>query len=147
MTTWLQRREKIQLHGIFIHQRQHAESLGRPQASDNSDNSDARHIPEPPRVHTQSIKMTLNPTKSATFDILAHDYGAIDFQDALADFLARVNNPTVSTMTMRQRAENTLIPFRSVSVYHNIKFTRSGPTGPQISDVAHVRPEALNSHS
>ena len=119
MTTWLQRREKILLHTAFINRRQH-EHPGQPQTG---------RIPEPPRVPTQTIKMALNPVKSVTFDILARDYGAVDFQDALADFLAHLNNPGVSAYAVRRRAEDTLIPFRSVPVFHNIKFTKCGHSG------------------
>jgi Plavaka transposase len=133
MTVWLQRREKILLHAMTIHRRQneHPESE-QPQTG---------RIPEPPHVPTQSIKMALNPTKSVTFNVLACDYGAVDFQDALADFLAHLNNPGASVSALRQRAENILIPFRSVPVFHNIKFTKCGDSGEhQISDTVHVRP-------
>jgi Plavaka transposase len=136
MTTWLQRREKIQLHMMLINLRQH-DHLRQPPT---------RSIPEPPRMCTQTIKMALNPTKSATFDTLARNYGAVDFQDELADLLAHINNPGVSAHTMRQRAEDTLIPFRSVPVFHVIKFTKGGPLG-EISDSAHARPEAVDSHT
>ena len=135
MTAWLERREKVLIHTMVINQRQ-CEDL-RPLT---------RQIPEPPRVPTQAIKMALNPTKSASFDTLAVDYGAVDFQDELADFLSRLNNPTVSTSTMRKRANNTLIPFRSVPVFHNIKFTRTGVLGiSDICDTVHVRPEGAYS--
>jgi hypothetical protein len=138
MMAWLQRREKILVHTMFINQRQ-CELLEQAQS---------RRIPEPSRVLTQTIKMALNPTKSATFDVLACDYGAIDFQDALADFLARLNNPEASASTARQQAENTLIPFRSVPVFHKIKFTKPGPSEEGvISDTVHVRPEVVDSRT
>ena len=136
MTAWLQRRERIQRHVMFINHRQH-EDLRQLQTC---------RIPEPPRIPTQTIKMALNPTRSATFDVLAYDYGAVDFQDALADFLARLNNPGVSASSVRLRAEDTLIPFRSVPVFHNIKFTKPSHSGePEISDTVHVRPEEASS--
>ena len=135
MTTWLQRREKILIQTMNINQRQ-CEDLGQPQT---------RRIPEPPCVPTQTIKMTLHPTKSASFDVLAHDYGAIDFQDALADFLAHLNNPGASASTLREKAANTLIPFRRVPVFHNIKFTQIGHSGEsEITDAVHVQPEVVN---
>ena len=138
MTVWLQRREKILMHTMAVDrrlaQRQH-EHLGQPEA---------RRIPKPPCIPTQTIKMALDPTKSASFDVLAHSHGAIDFQDALADFLANLNNPGVSASTVRLQAENTLIPFRSVLVFHNIKFTQIGDTGKsEITDTVHVRPEVV----
>ena len=136
MTAWLQRREKIQLHTMFITQREHPR---QPRT---------RRIPDPPRIPTQTIKMALNPTKTVTFDSLARDYGAIGFQDALADFLAQLNYPSASAAYLRQRAANTLIPFRSVPVYHNIKFTKIGHSGEsEISDSVHVRPEVVDTRS
>jgi len=92
--------------------------------------------------------MAVNPTKSATFDILACNYGAIDFQDALANFLAYLNNPGLSTYALRQRAEDTLIPFRGVPVFHKIKFTQSGHLGEsEISDTVYAQPEGVDTHS
>ena len=138
MTLWLQRREKILLHTMLLNQRQHKHVVP----------TQIRRIPEPPRVPSQTIKMTLNPTKSATFDVLACEYGAVDFQDALADFLVRLNNLRVSASTARQLADNTLIPFRNVPVFHNIKFTKSVPSEVCIvSDTVHVRPEVVDSHT
>ena len=88
--------------------------------------------------------MALNPTKLVSFDVLAHNHGAIDFQDALADFLANLNNPRVSASTMRLQAENTLIPFCSILVFLNIKFTQVRDTGEsEITDTVHVRPEVV----
>ena len=135
MTTWLQRREKILLHTMFINwgQREHPR---QPRT---------HRIPEPPRVPTQTIKMALNPTKSVTFDVLARDYGAISFQDALGDFLAHLNYPSVSAASLRRRAADVLIPFRRVPVFHNIKFTKSGES--EISDTAHARPEVVDTRS
>ncbi|KAH9066109.1 hypothetical protein EDB83DRAFT_2506349 [Lactarius deliciosus] len=61
---------------------------------------------------TRYLKMTLHPTvKAVMFDELAAGYGAVDFQDALADFIALINYPA-----------DTLLPFRSVPVFHRIKY-------------------------
>ena len=138
MTTWLECREKILLHSMFINWRLR-EHTSPPQT---------QRIPEPPRVPTQTIKMALNPTKSVTFDVLARNYGAVGFQDALADFLAQLNNPLLSATALRRRAADTLIPFRRVPVFHNIKFTKCGQSGEsEISDSAHARPEVRDSKS
>jgi hypothetical protein len=134
MLTWLQRREKILMYTMLINERQR----GLPEQHQPQ----SRRIPELPRISIQTIKMAVKPTKSATFDVLARNYGAIAFQDALADFLARLNNPGASTTTVRQQAEDTLIPFRGVSIFHNIKFIKAanlGQTG--TSDIMHVHPE------
>jgi hypothetical protein len=139
MTVWLQRREKIQHLSTFINQRQH-KHLGLTRT---------QRIPEPPRVPTQAIKMALHPTqKSVTFDVLARNYGAVDFQDALGDYLAFSNHPGASASSLRQRAADTLIPFRSVPVFHKIKFTQHRRSGQsEISDSAHAHPEVVGARS
>jgi len=86
--------------------------------------------------------------KSKSLDILARDYGALNFQDALADFIVQINHPGVSGGTLRDRAHNTHIPFARVPVYHKIKFIKSGnsnESASEIADVVHVRPEQRDS--
>ena len=139
MAAWLERHEKILLHTTFINQR-HRERPGQPQT---------RRIPEPPSIPTQTIKMATDPTKSATFDDLARYYGALDFQDALTDFLAgleTLSNPGPSASTARRRAAVTPIPFRRVPVFHSVRFTKCGHSGePEISDSVYARPQAVDS--
>jgi hypothetical protein len=77
--------------------------------------------------------------KAVSFDDLAQKYGAIDFQDTLADFIARTNHPTASGAALSALAADTLIPFRSVPVHHRIKFSNSD--GSEIVDSVQVRPE------
>lgn len=134
MTLWLERREKIQLHSASINQRQQ-----------NQQQSPLRKPLGPPNAYAQSIKMTLHPSiKAVSFDDLARRYGAPDFQDALADFLAQVNYPGASAAVLRRRAADTHIPFRAVPVFHHIKFTEHGNS--EIVDAVHVRPEQNDSH-
>jgi hypothetical protein len=84
--------------------------------------------------------MALNPTlKAVSFDDLAYKYGAIDFQDVLADFIAQTNNPTASGALLSALAADTLIPFHKVPVHHRFKFTNSD--GSEIVDSVLVRPE------
>ena len=134
MTTWLQRREKILLHAIFINQSQH----------EHPDQPHIPTIPEPPCIPTQTIKMALNPVKLVTFNDLARNYGAINFQDELADFITGINQLGASVSTLLQRAQDVHIPFRSVPVFHNIKFTKCKPSGDlEISDSVHAQPEGV----
>lgn len=78
MTLWLERREKIQRHATFIKWRQLTHQK-RPQ----------RKPLEPPCAHTQIISMAKNPSiKAVSFDVIDRSYGAIAFQDELADFIA-----------------------------------------------------------
>ena len=132
MTRWLERREKIQQLSSFINLREEWE-LRLP----------AQKAIGPPRVDALTLKMAQNPSKKRVlFDVLARDYGAIDFQDALADFIALTNCPTASGAALRRLAHDTHIPFSGVPVYHNIKFRSSGEfEESEIVDVVHVRPE------
>jgi Plavaka transposase len=91
--------------------------------------------------------LTIHPSeKAVSFENLSNRYGAIDFQDALADFIVQHNYPGLSTTAARRRADNTLIPFQHVSVFHKIKFANcdDSHTGKSIVDVIHVRPEVYN---
>ena len=64
------------------------------------------------------LKMAQNPTMKATFKELAAKYGAINFQDDLADFMAQTNYPGASAAVLCTRAADTLIPFQLVPVFH-----------------------------
>jgi Plavaka transposase len=128
MTTWLERREKVQVHSTFIKWRQQPDQV-----------PSARPI-GPPRPGARTLRMCRHATlKSVSFDDLAQKYGAIDFQDTLADFIAQTNHPTASGATLSRLAADTLIPFRSVPVHHRIKFTNMANS--EIVDVVFVRPE------
>ena len=90
--------------------------------------------------------MFATPTiKAVSFDDLVGKYGAIDFQDTLADFIAHVNNPGASAATLGTRAEDTLIPFVAVPVFHKIRFMASGNGDKSDTvDAVHARPEQTN---
>ncbi|KAH9010812.1 hypothetical protein EDB84DRAFT_1590797 [Lactarius hengduanensis] len=140
MTTWLERREKVLQHTAFIKWWQ------QPVAEERSS--------QPPIG--PSGPMTRNPSaKAVSFDQLSRKHGAIDFQDALADFVAQVNHPEASAAALRTLAADTLLPFRSVPVFYRIKFTsnRALGIGPDegtlqsaVIDAVHVRPEQRDTH-
>jgi hypothetical protein len=130
MTTWLGRREKVQDHSAFIKWRQHSEQENVPPSKPIG----------PPHPCARHLQMARHPSlKSVSFDDLAHKYGAIDFQDALADFIAQTNHPTTSGAALAALAANMLIPFRSVPVHHKIKFANSA--GSEIIDTIQIQPE------
>lgn len=135
MTTWLERREKVQQHAAFLEWRRRAgQERGRT----------AKPIGAP-RPVPRSVKMTRDPSaKAVSFDDLARRYGAVDFQDVLADFIAQINYPDTSAAAQRTRAADTLIPFRGVPVFHKIKFTSNLTS--DIIDAVHVRPEQRDKH-
>ncbi|KAH8997704.1 hypothetical protein EDB86DRAFT_2803420 [Lactarius hatsudake] len=130
MTTWLERREKIQQHAKFIAWRQRA-------PHDNTQHSEPIG---PSKPVPRTIQMAQNPSlKAVSFNDLADKYRAFDFQDALTDFIAQLNHPQASATALRALAEDTLLPFRHVPVFHKIKFV-SMPDS-EIIDVVHVRPD------
>ena len=89
--------------------------------------------------------MTEDPTKKAVhFRNISKKFGAASFQDALADYIASVNNPGLGMRAVRTHAANTLLPFRTVRAYHKIKFTTPSDTRrSEIVDVVYVQPELL----
>ena len=130
MTTWQKRHEKVQVHYRFVKWRQQS----------NQEHMQAPAYIGPPCPVSRSLKMAQNPMlKAVSFNNLAYKYGAIDFQDALADFIAWINNPTTSGASLLAMAADTLIPFRTVPVYHRLKFTSLGRS--EIVDSVLVWPE------
>ena len=130
MATWMQWREKVQKHSDYLKWK-----LGIGHKSTQTPSPIG-----PPKPAARCIKMALHPTLNAvSFNALAEKYGAVDFQDALADFIARTNNPDASVAALRDLGANTLIPFRSVPVYHKLKFQSKGH--PEVVDSVHARPE------
>jgi len=118
MTAWLERRERIEQHADVVNTRQNPQQCTSPQ-----------RIIGPPCAHTQSVKMAQHPSvKAVTFDDLQLRYGTLEFQDALADFIAQVNNPGARGTTLHTYAGDTLIPFRRVPLFHIIKFTEARNT-------------------
>jgi len=97
----------------------------------------------PLRTPTQTLKMARHPTFKAVgiCDIIGK-YGAVDFLDALADFITGINNPMASAQELLRRSEDTLIPFSQVPVHHNMKFTKSS-NGKQsgVINAVHAQPE------
>ena len=77
--------------------------------------------------------------KAVSFNDLADKYRALDFQDALADFIAQINHPQASATALKALAEDTLLPFRAVPVFHKIKFVSTRDS--EIVDSVQVRPD------
>ena len=138
MTTWLEHRERVKRHEAHLARQQLGEQR----------EAHATVSLEPLRIHDGYLKMPRNLTlKSVSFQTLVSKYGANLFQDALADFIARINNPSVSAATLRNRSHNTLIPFYAVPVFHKFKFTASkngDRSHSEIIDSVQVRPEQTN---
>ena len=96
----------------------------------------------PLQIGTWYLKMAQNPTMKATFEELAEKYGTINFQDNLADFIALTIYLGASAAMLCTQAADTLIPFQSVPVFHQIKFSSlAKPEGAEIIDSVVVWPE------
>ncbi|KAH8979861.1 hypothetical protein EDB86DRAFT_2814255, partial [Lactarius hatsudake] len=116
MTAWLERHEKIQQHMMFIAWQQRTQYN-----------------------NTQCLEPTGPSRPAVSFNDLTDKYGAFDFQDTLADFIAQLNHPQASATALRALAEDTLLPFHHVPVFHKIKFVLTPDL--DIIDVVHVRPD------
>ncbi|KAH8994678.1 hypothetical protein EDB86DRAFT_3064651 [Lactarius hatsudake] len=137
MTTWLECQEALHQHAVFIEwcKGEHSESLSPPLAYPR------------PNLTLYPFMATHPSEKGVTFDGLFDRYGAADFQDAIADFIVQHNDPGLSAAAAWRRADNTLIPFRRVSVFHKVKFANHNHSDPRTTvDVLHIRPEARNCH-
>jgi hypothetical protein len=137
MTIWLERREKIERHAALINWRQQG----------NQHDPPPRTPIGPPRAPAQRLKMPRNPSvKAETICDIITRYGAIDFADALGDFIAGVLNDILPGRATRYRGEDIFLPFSRVPVYHSIKFTKSSnPEESEIVDAVHARPEQRDS--
>ena len=133
MTTWLQHREAVDQHTTFIEW-----------CKDRFPALPTLPSAYPTRGLTLFPFLATNPSeKGVTFKGLSHRYRAIDFQDALADFIVQHNFPGLSVTIAQRCADNTLLPFRQVSVFHKIKFTNCTMDG-EIIDALHIRPSTCN---
>jgi len=87
--------------------------------------------------------MTQNLTRRALFNNIVCNYGAVDFQDILGDFLVHLQEPCLLGQALLNHGGNTLIPFQHVPVFHKIKFRNKNGA---IIDVVHIWLEQADSH-
>jgi len=132
MTTWLEHREKVQQHSASVDWRQNLLQNIRTWTPIG-----------PLSVCTQFVKMPQTPSRKAVpFPDIFWNHNAPLFQDALGDFIASINNPGLGVRALRTCGGNTLFPFRTVQVYHNMKFTGMNDAQKwEIVDAIYVWPE------
>lgn len=130
MTLWLQRKEKIYRHEKYIFWR----LAGSPQ----------QLVPVPPGIqYERHLKMTKHPTKDAVpFSKLETEYGAKFFRDALARYVVKLNDPGLRPANVEDEASHLSFPFRTVPVYHKVKFVGSDPS--VTLDAVHIKPAGQN---
>jgi len=129
MTVWLECHKKIQQHSASIDWRQN-----------NLQNIWTWTPIGALCMCTQSIKMAYKPSsKVVAFPNIFWKYGALLFQDRLGDFIAAINNPGLGMHALHTHSANTLLPFHTVRIYHNIKFRAANNAQElEIVDAVHV---------
>ncbi|KAF9782655.1 hypothetical protein BJ322DRAFT_1100637 [Thelephora terrestris] len=129
MTTWLERKEKIAQFDTIVGWR----LLGRPPPLSKP----------PPRIHRAHIQMTREPVAQVSLDKVVSNYGAKDFSNALATFLAHHENPDASCQALQSIASRVKFNFDNVCVFHKIKLWTQDPQGcaeiEDTLDVIHAR--------
>jgi hypothetical protein len=136
MTAWLERREKIHRHAAYIR----SQELG--QVHERTEKPMG-----PPGARTYLIEMTRYPSVNRVgYNDLLLKYGATFFQDELGDFIAAHRSTAGSAAANRARGGETWIPFRTVPVYHKVKFVARDSDGKSnVVDTIHARPEQVDS--
>ncbi|KAI0683028.1 hypothetical protein C8Q76DRAFT_772508 [Earliella scabrosa] len=122
MTLWLERREKIQRHALYIAWR--LERLAR--------------ITKWPSV------------KALRFGAAAARYGATYLRDALLRFVIAYRDSTLSEAEVEQECSGLFFQFRAFPVFHKIKITLDDVQGFGVmddpADVIHARPDRVDKH-
>ncbi|KAF8500501.1 hypothetical protein F5888DRAFT_1793628 [Russula emetica] len=137
MTVWLERHEKIFRHAKYIKWRTSGHQQPNPTRGERQN---------PGILYRHQLQMTKHPLKKGVrFQSLIRNYGAINFQDALAQFVLGVRDPHLHGVQLQQAIANVRFHFNAVNVYHKIKFTSYDPYvvgGPRESvvDSIHSRP-------
>ncbi|KAI0323362.1 hypothetical protein GY45DRAFT_1264699, partial [Cubamyces sp. BRFM 1775] len=153
MTTWLERREKVLRHEVFIKwrlaqledadaQRPLHELLRRRDSRINATNPGSR----PSSGGLTRIKISRHPSvRTLNFDRAMQAYGATQLFEALARFIVQYQNPHLTAAEVRREATSIYLPFQTLSVYHRIKFVLEDAQQLGIMedtrDSAHARPQ------
>ncbi|KAJ3998021.1 hypothetical protein F5050DRAFT_1798690 [Lentinula boryana] len=138
MTRWLERREKIFHHTNYVAWR----------LSGGATNSGAqRSLEDLKCVYIQ--KLTQFPTVKAVAllklqDTGANGYHAIHFQHALKRFLVQYRDPSVPLNQVDDYARFVVLPFRSLPIWHKVKFINLGLYGKKTLDSISVHPRHIN---
>lgn len=144
MTKWLERREKVLYHSNYL-----AWQLSESSRNNTKSSSTTLNPPNPRSLlsHLEckyTIKMTLFPTvKSVSFEKLSTSYGATLFHTALVRFIGRFSYPNLTDAAFEEKLHSIILPFRSVPVYHKIRFINDELHGDETLDAIHANPGRL----
>jgi Plavaka transposase len=138
MATWLERKEKMFRHEQYIKWREDGSPIL------------VQAEWQPPGLELdRRLHMTKFPTvRAVPVDQLVEIYGATYFRPALARFIALANDPSLSRAQLEAKLQSIRILFRSVPVWHRIKYLREDPvsSATTTADSIHVRPSTTDSH-
>lgn len=158
MARWLERREKIFHHTNYIAWRctESSAVLPRLGSTSTSDGMIGGRMDFPGSQRTLldlkcelSQKVTRFPTVKAVSLEKIQDqggggYGAVSFLHALKRFLVQYRDPTVPLNQVDDYARFVVLPFRSVPVWHKVKFTNAELYGKQTLDAISAHPSLYN---
>ncbi|THU82094.1 hypothetical protein K435DRAFT_831729 [Dendrothele bispora CBS 962.96] len=137
MTRWLERREKVMYHSLYINWR----------CTIPVPNTDRAQRTLTDLQCTLHQKLTTTPTvKSVSFtkleDLSDRGYSATHFTDALAQFVVLFRRPELSRSRIQldEYARVVVFPFRTIPVWHRIKFLNHDLYGKETLDVASAHP-------
>ncbi|KAJ3990986.1 hypothetical protein F5050DRAFT_1802251 [Lentinula boryana] len=153
MTRWLERREKIFHHTNYVAWRL---SGGATNSDFNPESLTStptlascigKHLEDLKCVFKQ--KVTQFPTVKAVAlsklqDTGANGYHAIHFQHALKRFLVQYHDPSVPLNQVDDYARFVVLPFRSLPIWHKVKFINLGLYGKKTLDSISVHPRHIN---
>lgn len=136
MAKWLERKEKIFRHEQYLKWQEDGSPIPR------------RMEWRPPGLELdRRLHMTKHPTvRAVAIEQLVEVYGATYFRPALARFIALSNDPNLSRGQLEAILHHIRMPFRSLPVWHRIKYLRNDPVSmmTMTADSIHVRPPTTN---
>lgn len=152
MTHWLERREKIIYHANYIYW------LGTDGSGDAAlgdmptSLACTEHFDFPGAQRTLldlkcelSQKLSRFPTvKGVQLSQFGNKYGAESFIHALKRFIVQYRDPTVPSNQLDDYAQFVVLPFRSLPVWHKIKFVNTALFGKLTLDSVTARPCSFN---
>ncbi len=136
MTVWLQRKEKVLQHQSYLEWRAGIQPATTLQPSSMGS--------------WGTLTLTKWPTvKAVDLNNIIKDYGATFFYEALRRYIVLLKHtgPPLTRAQLEQRIPYTDIPFKSVPVYHKLKFTSvasSGPSKFHTLDAIYAQPKKLS---
>ncbi|EIW56974.1 uncharacterized protein TRAVEDRAFT_170977 [Trametes versicolor FP-101664 SS1] len=169
MTTWLERREKILRHDAYVKWRLKRLATVRSVPAPLDRQPQDKQLPAVAMQRRAGDKLVLSPgqplcigaqaqaawtrikiakwpsVKALSFDDAAERYGAVYLRDALARFVVRHRDPTLTAAEVEQQSLNVSLHFRKIQAFNKLKFILDDAQDlgvmEDVRDAAHARPE------